>query len=216
MNILSDHHQPLPATPRHSDNGNDVRLRTAARADDATSGEHLQDYRADVWRPEGRAAAPASGPGIALWIGLTVAAAALGTLASAQAAEFYAQLAKPNWAPPAPLFGPVWSLLYALMAAAAVMVWRLRATHPRARLALGLYAAALVPNALWPWTFFAWHLGGVSLAVIAVLWLLLLLTVVAFTRVRKISALLMLPVLAWVTFAAALNARLWQLNPGLL
>jgi tryptophan-rich sensory protein len=214
VNILSDRHQPPPARPRHSDNGNDLRLRTAARADDASSGERWQPYRADVWRPESRAAA--SWPGIALWIGLTVAAAALGTLASSQAADFYAELAKPAWAPPAPLFGPVWSLLYVLMAAAAVTVWRVRETQPRARLALALYAAALVPNALWPWTFFAWHLGGVSLAVIAVLTILLLWTVVAFKRVRMISALLMLPVLAWVTFAAALNARLWQLNPGLL
>lgn len=186
-----------------------------------TRGPSLQRHRSHSWRPGGamgsRALARNQGwQGVALWVGLTIASAAVGMLASTQADTFYAVLQKPAWAPPAWVFGPVWTGLYALMACAAVMVhWRL-SSWPQGVAGLRLYALALLPNALWSWTFFHWHLGLASLAVIAVLWLLLLATLLAFWRVRRASAGLMVPVMLWVSFAAVLNLVLLRMNPGVL
>jgi tryptophan-rich sensory protein len=73
-----------------------------------------------------------------------------------------------------------------------------------------------VANALWTWMFFAWRLGGLALAEIAVLWLLIAATLFAFWPLHRLAALLLLPYLAWVSFAAALNLALWRLNPALL
>jgi tryptophan-rich sensory protein len=218
---MTDRDPEAPASPRRSDPARDEQSNARAldaRTDDSLSSASsgLFQYRANVWRPEGRSGAAPAWAGSALWVGLTAAAAALAALATSQAPAFYAALDKPVWAPPASIFGPVWSVLYALMAWAAVSMWQRGARQPRARLGLWLYAAALVPNAMWSWTFFHWHLGAMSLAVIGVLWGLLLSTLLAFRRVRAASALLLLPVFLWVTFAAALNARLWQLNPALL
>jgi tryptophan-rich sensory protein len=83
-------------------------------------------------------------------------------------------------------------------------------------LALILYALQLGANALWSWLFFAWHLGGVAFAEIVVLWLLIAATISRFWRLHRTAAMLMLPYLAWVTFAAVLNFALWRLNPGIL
>ncbi|MGN2243291.1 TspO/MBR family protein [Frateuria sp. GZRR33] len=153
--------------------------------------------------------------GLAGWWLLSFAAAAIGALASIQAAAFYGQLAQPSWAPPASVFGPVWTVLYALMGVAAWLVWR-EAGQPGRRVALVLFVVQLAFNALWSWLFFAWHLGGWAFADIVVLWLLLVATVVAFWRVRAIAGALLLPYLAWVSFATALNWAVWRLNPSVL
>jgi len=145
----------------------------------------------------------------------TAAAAVAGAIASVRAADFYQQLAQPTWAPPAAVFGPVWSVLYVLMALAAWLVVRTLG-WPSARPAIALYVAQLALNALWPWIFFQWRLGGVALAEILALWTLLLLTVLAFWRARRLAGLLMLPYLAWVSFAAALTWAVWQRNPQAL
>jgi len=156
-----------------------------------------------------------SARGVLLWFGLTFLTATLGGLASARAAQFYGALKLPEWAPPASVFGPVWSVLYLLMAVAAWLVWRYRHTV-RGTSGLLLYAMALVPNAMWSWLFFDWHLGLWALIDIGVLWLLVGLTVRAFWRVRPVFGLLMVPLWAWVSFAGVLNAVLWQTNPALL
>ena len=156
-----------------------------------------------------------SARGALLWVGLTFFAAALGALASTRAPQFYAALRLPSWAPPASAFGPVWSVLYLLMALAAWLVWRHRHTQ-RGPTGLMWYAMALVPNALWSWLFFGWHLGMWALVDIAVLWALVGLTVRAFWRVRPAFGLLMLPLWAWVSLAAALNASVWWHNPTML
>lgn len=153
--------------------------------------------------------------GALLWVVVTLVTAVLGGLASSQAAQFYGALRLPEWAPPASVFGPVWSLLCALMALAAWLVWRHRHTANGAS-GLLLFGLALVPNALWSWLFFDWHLGLWALLDIAVLWLLVGLTVRAFWKIRPAFALLMVPLWAWVSFAGVLNAVLWQNNPALL
>lgn len=153
--------------------------------------------------------------GALLWLGLTLLTAVLGGLASANAADFYGSLRLPAWAPPGWVFGPVWSLLYALMALAAWLVWRHRHTVHGAS-GLLLYGLALLPNALWSWLFFDWHLGLWALLDIGALWLLVGLTVRAFWRVRPTFGLMMLPLWLWVSFAGVLNAVLWRTNPALL
>ena len=153
--------------------------------------------------------------GLVGWLLLTSAAAAIGALASVNAGSFYGQLARPFWAPPGWLFGPVWSTLYALMAISAWLVWRARG-FARARSALLLFVVQLGANALWSWLFFVWHQGGLAFAEILLLWSLIVTTVVSFGRVSTIAAALLVPYLAWVTFASALTFAVWRLNPALL
>ena len=97
------------------------------------------------------------------------------------------------------------------MGVAAWLVWR-RAGWSGATTALSLFLAQLVCNALWSWIFFAWHRGDLAFAEIIVLFGLIVATVVAFDRVHRSAAVLLLPYLAWVTFAAALNLAIWRAN----
>jgi benzodiazapine receptor len=126
--------------------------------------------------------------------------------------DWYRTLAKPSFQPPAWLFGPVWTLLYAVMGVAAWRIWRLGMDRPGVRLALALFAAQLLLNAIWSPVFFGAHQLGAALVVIALLWLVLLPTVVAFARLDGPAAGLLIPYLVWVTFAAVLNAAIWRLN----
>ncbi len=146
---------------------------------------------------------------------VTALAAVIGGLGSAEAGTFYAQLDRPAWAPPGWLFSPVWTLLYLLMAIAAWQVWREQGLADAAW-PLGLYAGQLAVNALWSWWFFAWQLGALAFVWILLLIILVLFTIGAFARVRVGAAGLLLPYLAWISFASALNFALWQRNPGLL
>jgi len=150
------------------------------------------------------------------WLGITFIAAALGALGSAQARTFYEQLSQPTWAPPGSVFGPVWTILYLLMGIAAFLVWRERHGQPAVNRALGLYLAQLVLNALWSWLFFAWQQGAWAFVDIMALWVILLVTIVAFWRIHSLAGILLLPYLAWVTFAAVLNYTVWQMNSQLL
>ena len=86
----------------------------------------------------------------------------------------------------------------------------------RARAALALFVAQLLANALWTWLFFAWGRGGLAFAEILLLWALILATTIAFGRVRRMAAVLLLPYLVWVTFAAVLTYVVWQRNPRFL
>lgn len=153
--------------------------------------------------------------GLAGWALLTFTAAGLGAIASVDAGAFYAELARPSWAPPAWLFGPVWSALYALMAVSAWLVWRDRG-FTGARTALVLFIMQLAANALWSWLFFAWHQGALAFAEVLVLWGLIVATIVSFQRISTLAAVLLYPYLAWCTFAAALTFAIWSLNPGVL
>jgi translocator protein len=153
--------------------------------------------------------------GLAGWLAGTFLAGGIGAVASANAATFYGALSQPSWAPPAWLFGPVWSTLYVLMGVAAWLVWR-RYSFSGTATALGLFAMQLVANALWTWLFFKWHLGAASLVEIVVLWLLIAATILAFWPLHRLAALLLVPYLAWVSFASALTLSLLRLNPSAL
>lgn len=158
---------------------------------------------------------PKQAIGLAAWLVLTFSAAAIGAFASAQAGSFYMQLMRPTWAPPAWLFGPVWTLLYLLMAVAAWLVWRAHGWRG-AGAALGLFVVQLGANALWTWLFFVWHQGAWAFAEILLLWGLIVGTIMAFWRHQPIAAALLLPYLAWVSFACALTWAMWTLNPSVL
>lgn len=155
------------------------------------------------------------GWGLVGWLALCFATAAIGAVASRQAAGFYASLAQPDWAPPASVFGPVWTALYALMAIAAWLAWR-EGGFARNRAALTLFVVQLVVNALWSWLFFAWHRGALAFVDIVLLWVLIVATIAASWRIRPLAGALLLPYLAWVSFAAALNFAVWRMNPSLL
>ncbi len=153
--------------------------------------------------------------GLGIWLTLSFVTAAIGALASVQASSFYGQLIQPDWAPPAWLFGPVWSLLYAMMGVAAWLVWRSAGAH-NTRIALALYLAQLLLNALWSWLFFSWHLGALAFIDILALWALIVATLISFWRINRLAGALLVPYLLWVSFAATLNYVTWQLNPQLL
>ncbi len=153
--------------------------------------------------------------GLLGWLLAALAAAAVGGFASASAGELYRELARPDWAPPGWLFGPVWSVLYVLMGVSAWLVWRARG-FAGARIALLVFLVQLAANALWPWLFFVWRRGGPAFAEILLLWALVVGTILLFWRVHRLAAVLLLPYLAWVSFASALAFSTWRLNPGLL
>ena len=153
--------------------------------------------------------------GLAGWLALTFLAAAIGAFASAQAGAFYGQLVRPSWAPPGWLFGPVWSALYVLMAVAAWLVWR-QSSRGSVAIALGLFVVQLAANALWSWLFFVWNQGAWAFVEVLLLWVLIALTVASFFRLSVLAAALLLPYLAWVTFATALTWATWRLNPAVL
>ena len=149
------------------------------------------------------------------WIAITFAASAVGAFASIQASAFYAQLSQPAWSPPVWLFGPVWTVLYALMAVAAWLVWRSGGFRQN-RVALAFFFGQLVLNALWSWLFFAWHLGAWAFVDILMLLTLIITTIIFFWRIQPLAGVLLVPYLLWVSFASALNFTFWQLNPQLL
>jgi tryptophan-rich sensory protein len=153
--------------------------------------------------------------GLLGWLFLSFAAAAIGAVASTEAAAFYEQLIRPSWAPPGWLFAPVWVALYVLMGVAAWLVWRVHG-FKEARTALALFIVQLGANALWTWVFFVWHKGSLAFAEVVLLWCLIVATAASFQRLNAIAAVLLLPYLAWVTFASALTFATWRLNPNLL
>ncbi len=153
--------------------------------------------------------------GLIGWLAASFAAGSVGAIASAQASDFYGQLSRPPWAPPAWLFGPVWSVLYVLIAVSAWLVWRRHGLRG-ASAALWVFGIQLVANAIWTWLFFGLHRGALSLAEICVLWLLIAANILAFWRLQQLAALMLLPYLAWVSFALALTFSLWRMNPAIL
>jgi translocator protein len=126
------------------------------------------------------------------------------------APDYYARLDKPAWSPPGWLFGPVWSVLYLLIGIAGWLVSR--RGGPGTGRALGLWGTQLALNAAWTPIFFGLRAPGPALAEIAVMWVAIAATTVAFFLRRTAAGALMLPYLAWVAFATALNFEIWRLN----
>ncbi|MDA1307081.1 MAG: tryptophan-rich sensory protein [Acidobacteria bacterium] len=147
-----------------------------------------------------------------LWLVLCVGGGALVGLTSASGdTEWYRALAKPAWNPPSWVFGPVWTALYALMGIAAWRVWR-RGGGAEQGAALRLFLAQLAFNFTWSYVFFRFQQIELAFVEMMVLWVLIGLTIRAFSRVDRTAALLLVPYLVWVTYAATLNAAIVWLN----
>lgn len=164
---------------------------------------------------DGRLALPERRPllTIAGVVGACVVLGAAGGLITAPQIEtWYATLDKPGFTPPSWVFGPVWTLLYALQGVAAWLIWRSGLDRRIVRLALGLFTVQFVCNLAWSPAFFGLESPILGLAVIVPLWFVIVATMVAFSRVDRRAAALLVPYLAWVSFATALNYAIWTLN----
>jgi translocator protein len=124
---------------------------------------------------------------------------------------WYAALTKPPLNPPDHVYGPVWTLLYALMAISAWIVWKTRPSACRRR-GLRLFVIQLALNFLWTWIFFGTHQILTAFIDLVALWAAILLVILTFRRMSHTAAWLLVPYLAWVTFAGYLNFAIWKLN----
>ncbi len=150
---------------------------------------------------------------LALFAALCLGVGALGaSVVQGSVDTWYADLVKPDFTPPGWVFGPVWTLLYLLMAVAAWRVWR-SADSDTARGPLTLFALQLALTLGWIVVFFGLFKIGAAVATIVVLDVGVIVTTLAFRTVDRIAALLMVPYVAWVGFATVLNIAIWRLNP---
>lgn len=141
------------------------------------------------------------------------AAGGIGAIATASSVSgWYSTLNKPSFNPPNWVFGPVWTTLYTMMGIAVWMVWNKGISNPTVRMAVILFAIQLVLNSLWTFIFFYFHLTGWAFVEIIILLAAILLTTIWFFRISTASGILMLPYIAWVSFASVLNFSLWWLN----
>lgn len=146
-------------------------------------------------------------------LALCFAAAGAGGLATATSVDgWYRTLAKPAFNPPDRVFAPAWNTLFLLMAIAAWRVWVRAAPGDRRRWALALFALQLGVNVLWSVLFFGLQAPGWALVDAVALEALVVATAVAFWRLDRVAAALLVPYVAWAGFAIALNAAIWRLN----
>ena len=147
---------------------------------------------------------------------LCYAVAAIGALSTASSIPtWYAALVKPTFNPPNSIFGPVWTLLYTLMAIAAWLIWRIPRNGPEAcrrRKALLLFYLQLTLNFLWTPVFFYLHQLLIALVIILLLWIAILVTTLRFWPLNRLAGALMLLYLAWVTLATLLTFELFLPN----
>lgn len=137
----------------------------------------------------------------------------IGSLATfSQITTWYAQLAKPAFSPPNWVFGPAWTLLFALMGVALYLIWIKQLDQKAKRLAISVFSLQMALNVLWSFIFFGFHQPGLAFFEIIVLWLAIAGTIKIFYQHSKLAGWLLVPYLAWVTFASILNFAVWQLN----
>lgn len=125
--------------------------------------------------------------------------------------EWYRGLDKPGWRPPDWLFAPVWTMLYLAIAVSGWLVWR-EAGFAGAAFPLAVYALQLLLNAAWTPIFFGLRRPDLALVEIAMLWAAIVATIVLFHPVSPTAAWLLVPYLAWVSFASVLNFSVWRRN----
>lgn len=152
--------------------------------------------------------------GLVVFIVVCLGAGGLGAIATTPEIEgWYKTIEKPIWNPPDSVFGPVWTTLFVMMAIAAWLVWKSEG-FKAARMPIVLFAGQLSLNVAWSWIFFGMHEPGWAFAEIVILWLAIIATTVTFFRCSSVAGWLMVPYLAWVSFASVLNFTIWRLNAG--
>jgi tryptophan-rich sensory protein len=132
-----------------------------------------------------------------------------GQVTTPNIASWYVHLAKPSFSPPNSVFMPVWTTLYVLMAVAAWRVWQQSGLLSRG---LALWLIQLALNFTWSFIFFSSHAPLAALLELVVMWFAILATLITFGRVDRPAGWLMIPYLAWVSFAGVLNFWIWRLN----
>jgi tryptophan-rich sensory protein len=148
---------------------------------------------------------------LVVFFAICLGAGGLGSFFTANSVrDWYPMLRKPPGTPPSWVFGPVWTTLYVLMAISAWLVWREYGWGARA--ALLIFFAQLALNVAWSGIFFGSRLAGVAFAEIVILWLAIVFNIVLFYWLVQTSALLLIPYILWVTYAAYLNFGIWWLN----
>lgn len=135
-----------------------------------------------------------------------------GFFTSSSVNDWFTTINKPSFNPPAWLFAPVWTTLYLLMGIAFFIIWTKAAKGPLKRKAFIFYFVQLALNFCWSFIFFYAREIGWALVDITLLWLMILLTIIYFSKISKPAAWLLVPYIAWVSFATALNFAIWQLN----
>lgn len=136
-----------------------------------------------------------------------------GMVTRASITTWYPTLVKPSFNPPNWIFAPVWTSLYVMMGVAAGLIWNQITTQKAAvTKALQIFAIQLVLNALWSYLFFGLHNLMLATIEVVLLWLMIFETYSQFAKINKTASYLMLPYLAWVSFASVLTASIWWLN----
>jgi len=125
---------------------------------------------------------------------------------------WYAGINKPSFNPPNWLFGPVWTLLYVMMAIALYLVWRKGLAAKGVKVALAVFLIQLALNTLWSFAFFGAQSPLAGLVVIVALWAMIAASIAAFAPVSRAAAVLLVPYIIWVSFATVLNAAIYLLN----
>jgi tryptophan-rich sensory protein len=136
-----------------------------------------------------------------------------GMVTRASITTWYPTLVKPSFNPPNWIFAPVWTSLYVMMGVAAGLIWNQITTQKAAvTKALQFFTIQLVLNALWSYLFFGLHNLMLATIEVVLLWLMIFETYSQFAKINKTASYLMLPYLAWVSFASVLTASIWWLN----
>ncbi len=152
-------------------------------------------------------------PALAAFLVLSITAGAVGNLLQGDdVGGRYLELDRPAWAPPSGAFGVVWPVLYVAIAVAGWRTWRTAGGVRPAAVALGLWSAQLLVNAVWPGVFFGLEAFGPAIAVIVLLDVVVIATIVAMARIDRVAAWLLVPYLGWILYATALNTSIWALN----
>jgi translocator protein len=143
----------------------------------------------------------------------TVGMGLLGGIFTAQEIHgWFLHLNKPSWNPPNWLFAPVWTTLYVLMGIAFYLIWKTKANADTKQWAIIIFIAQFALNFIWSYIFFKEHLMGWAFTDIIVLWIAILCTIIAFSKINKTAAWLLVPYISWVSFAAILNLTIWKMN----
>jgi tryptophan-rich sensory protein len=144
---------------------------------------------------------------------LTVGLGSLGGIFTAPEIQgWFLHLNKPLWNPPNWLFAPVWTTLYLLMGIALYLIWKTKAEQDKKQWAIIIFIVQFALNTLWSFIFFKQHQVGWAFVEIMVMWLAILCTIIAFSRMNKTAAWLLVPYISWVSFAGVLNYCIWQMN----
>jgi tryptophan-rich sensory protein len=150
--------------------------------------------------------------GLVISLVICFLAAGIGGMAtSSSVAGWFAGINKPTWNPPDWIFGPVWTTLYLMMAISAWLVWK-QSGFENSKFALGWFAFHLLLNIFWSVLFFGLQQPGWAAVEIIILWISIAITIGLFYRHSKLAAVLLVPYILWVTFAAFLNFTIWSMN----